>query len=206
MDGHEPYREAVRHVWSSRPSYRNLDWENGSADGIADAVESALNLINREPMTAAGDWIDEEIRNLWWKQHPDGIVEGWHGDGNFTRTTLMCAFWKTLGVTVDPWRADLQVGAAQEGDKLPLSLIAGADWRGRVRFDRPRYREYLRLPVDYPRINQFPEWFVADRERWHAVRDRVNGANARHRGELLWDGIDVRLTSRNMTALTVTPD
>ncbi len=42
-------------------------------------------------------------------------------------------------------------------------------WRGRLRFDRPRQRDFLRLPLDYPRINQFPEWFVIEADRLYAV-------------------------------------
>ena len=28
---------------------------------------------------------------MWTIQKPDGIIEGWHGDGNFARTAIMYA-------------------------------------------------------------------------------------------------------------------
>jgi hypothetical protein len=28
--------------------YRNFNWERGSSDGFADAIESGINLFNRE--------------------------------------------------------------------------------------------------------------------------------------------------------------
>ena len=41
------YRDAVLHTFSNLAKYKNFDWERGSADGFADAIESALNLYNR---------------------------------------------------------------------------------------------------------------------------------------------------------------
>lgn len=206
LDGDARYREAVRRVLASLPRYADFDWESGSADGIADAVEGALNLYNREPVAEVVDWIDHEMRNLWAKQYADGVIEGWHGDGNFTRTTLMYALWKTQGVTVDSWRSDLQVGATREGGQLHLSVSTGQAWTGRLRFDRPRHREYLQLPIDYPRINQFPEWFVAERGRSYVVRDRVRDTKTHLRGERLWEGIELRLPAGGVARLTVTPE
>ena len=69
-----------------------------SADGFADSIEGAINLFNREPVASAADWIDSQTRMMWAIQKPDGIIEGWHGDGNFARTSLMYALWKTQGV------------------------------------------------------------------------------------------------------------
>ena len=102
---------------------------------------------------------------MWAIQKPDGIIEGWHGDGNFARTSLMYALWKTQGVTVQPWRADVRFGAVREGGTLYLSLTADQPWEGRLVFDRPRHKLLMHLPLDYPRINQFPEWFTVRRPR-----------------------------------------
>ena len=44
-------------------------------------------------------------------QQPDGIVEGWHGDGNFARTALMYGLWKTQGARLSPWKHSLRLGA-----------------------------------------------------------------------------------------------
>jgi hypothetical protein len=206
VDGHAPYRDAVRHVLGRLDRYRNANWENGSADGIADAVEGALNLFNREAVAGVADWIDAEIPLMWAKQHPDGVIEGWHGDGNFARTSLMYALWKTQGVTLDPWRPDVRVGAVRDGETLRLHLTAERDWTGRVRFDRPRHREYLRLPVDYPRINQFPEWFVARRERNYSVREGEKAVAKTYPGAALWDGVGLSLPGGRGVQWTITPE
>lgn len=157
------YREAVlkamRHLESH---YSGYAWEGASADGYADSIESALNLFNREPVESVARWLDSQIAIMWQKQQSDGIIEGWHGDGNFARTSLMYALWKTQGVRAVPWREDVRLGSVQHNHRLFISLTADKPWAGTLVFDRPRHREYLRLPLDYPRINQFPEWFVLE--------------------------------------------
>jgi hypothetical protein len=118
IDGATKYREAVLHALENIDQYRAYDWENGSADGYADAIESGLNLFNREPVSVSRDWIDSEVEIMWsmqdsshreqslkWKE--SGIIEGWHGDGNFARTSIMYCLWKTQGITLQPWREDV---------------------------------------------------------------------------------------------------
>lgn len=163
LDRTESYRAAVLEALGNLEAhYTRYAWEGQSADGYADAIESALNLYNREPVASVARWLDSEIRLMWAIQKPDGIIEGWHGDGNFARTSLMFALWKTQGVTVRPWRPDVRFGAVRDGHRLFLTLMADRPWQGTVHFDRPRHRDLLHLPLDYPRINQFPEWFTAE--------------------------------------------
>lgn len=84
LDNQTTYRNATLKALSSlHAHYRNHDWESGSADGYADAIEGTLNLYLREPMASTKDWLESEIKVLWNFQKPDGIIEGWHGDGNF---------------------------------------------------------------------------------------------------------------------------
>ncbi len=64
----------------------------------------------REPVPSAGEWIDSEIKVMWNKQQPSGIIEGWHGDGNFARTTIMYCLWKTGGAYLVPWNDSLKLG------------------------------------------------------------------------------------------------
>jgi hypothetical protein len=184
VDGTEPYLEATFEPLAALPErYRGFAWEPspnapagrpGSHDGYADAIEGVLNLMNRLPegdpraMAAAG-WLDSEVREFWSRQQPDGIIEGWHGDGNFARTTIMYCLWKSQGVSAHPWRADVRLGAVRDGDGVAISLSADTAWSGRLVFDRPRAKEHLRLPVDWPRINQFPEWFTVEADRGYEV-------------------------------------
>ncbi len=163
LDSVESYREAVVKALDILPQhYRTFDWENNSADGYADAIEGALNLFNREALPGTASWLDSEIKVMWSKQQDDGIIEGWHGDGNFARTSIMYALWKSKGVTLDPWRSDLAVGAEMDGDTLWIAVKTDVDWLGKILFDHPRHRSILNLPFDWPRINQFPEWFTID--------------------------------------------
>ncbi len=192
MDGHQPYRHAVRQVLSRLP--RLVDYHWGVADEYADSIEGALNLFNREPVPEAAAWIDSEIHDMWRPQEDSGIIEGWHGDGNVARTAIMYALWKTQGVTLQPWREDLLVGAVQKDGRLYLVLSAGENpWTGRVCFDRPRHIEQMRLPIDYPRINQFPEWFVARADRKYIVRQLDRGSSSVYLGHTLQAGLTVTI-------------
>lgn len=171
VDKTEAYRAAVRRALSNlEGKYAGACWADKSADGFADSIEGAVNLINREPDESAARWADSQTRMMWDMQRPDGIIEGWHGDGNFARTSLMYALWKSQGATIQPWRADVRLGGVSDDDKTYLMASADGDWRGRIVFDRPRHKQIMRLPLDYPRINQFPEWFTAEPGEYYEVR------------------------------------
>ncbi len=176
LDSQEVYRTAtIKALGVLADKYRSFDWENGSADGYADAIEGALNLYNREPVESVADWMDTEMKVMWLKQGEDGVIEGWHGDGNFARTTIMYCLWKTKGLSIHPWRDDLQIGAEVDGDTLWISLKSDTPWSGFIKFDKPRHSHNLHLPYDWPRINQFPEWFTVENEnlyRCFAQEDR----------------------------------
>jgi len=164
IDGVERYRAAVVKVLGNIHKYADYPWEGNGADGFADSIEGGINLLNRVPDESARRWVDRSMDNLLSRQDEDGIIEGWHGDGNTARTALMWALWKTQGVTAAPWRNDLLLGAVPlEGSGIRVYLRAKYPWRGRLRFDRPRHRDYFHMPLDYPRINQFPEWFTVEK-------------------------------------------
>jgi hypothetical protein len=193
MDKTVAYRDAVRKALASlKGKYVGACWGEKNADAYADSIEGAMNLLNREPIESAADWIDSQIRMMWAIQKGDGVIEGWHGDGNFARTSLMYALWKTQGVTVQPWRADVRFGAVREGGSIFLCLNADQPWEGRLIFDRPRHEMVMHLPLDYTRINQFPEWFTVEAGKDYQVRlgpDRSEVVT----GEEMAKGIPVRL-------------
>lgn len=192
LDGVERYREAARTALAAlNEHYRVHNWENGSADGIADAVESALNLYAREgDVEGVAAWMDANMQRLLAKQQPSGIVEGWHGDGNFARTAIMWALWKQQGVTLRPWHEDVTLGAVRRGDTLYVHIAADAAWSGELRFDPPRHETVMNLPMDYPRINQFPAWFlVAPRGTYRMVL--TDEGETTYRGQTLIEGVSV---------------
>ena len=194
IDGKEDYRkayfEAIKHLNSK---YRNFKWEGTSVDGYADAIESAINLYNREPDASLKDWMDSEIKVMWNMQKNDGIVSGVYPDGNFTRTSIMYSLWKTQGTHCRPWREDLKFGAETKEGELLISIKADSPWKGKLTFDRQRHKEILHLPIDYPRINQFPEWFIADREKKYVLVSSNQNLNGQYYGDELIEGITINL-------------
>lgn len=183
LDSVEAYRTAtLKGLGALNDNYRNFDWETGSADGYADAIEGVLNLYAREPIASAAAWIDSETQVMWSMQdsshrpntsqwRSSGVIEGWHGDGNFARTTIMYCLWKTQGVTAYPWRSDLQIGAVMKNDDLLISLTLEKDWKGVLKFDAPRHKTIMNMPFDWPRINQFPEWFTPEKNENYELID-----------------------------------
>jgi hypothetical protein len=217
IDGKAEYRDAVlRALAVLNEKYRGFDWENGGADGDADAVEGALNLYNREPVPAAAEWIEFQIRFMWSKQDSahranaqrfrgTGVVEGGHPDGNFNRTSLMYALWKTQGTSVHPWRRDVLLGAVRDGESVLLSIAAAEPWSGRLRFDSQRYRTQMRMPRDWPRMNQFPEWFTVDAAKRYRLTDAGGGSLGEYSGTELMEGISVELAQGTERRLVVSP-
>jgi len=194
IDKTAAYREAVRKVLSNlNDHYRNFLWGQKSviADEYADAIEGAINLFNRERVASAAEWIDSEIKVMFAIQKPDGVIEGWHGDGNFARTAIMYALWKTQGLTIRPWRKDVRFGAVLKGDVLYVSLTADSPWQGKLLFDVPRHKVNLKLPLDYPRINQFPEWFTVEADAEYKVT--INGKMTPHKGREMAAGLPIEL-------------
>ena len=159
-------REMIRGLENlDQEKYYNFNWEGQSSDGYADALEGAINLYNREPLSRVAKWIDSEMQVLWGFQGENGYSQKIYPDGNFCRTSLMYSLWKTQGIHTKDWRNDLEFGAAKtpDGSGILLTVVAKEnDWKGSLIFDQPRHQTYFNMPVDYPRINSFSEWFTVD--------------------------------------------
>lgn len=165
--GEERYRNAVLKVLRNLPKYRNYVWEGrlnnpemplGSFDGYADSIESALYLVNREPVPEALDWIDSEMKVMQAMQKPDGHIEYWYGEGNYNRTSLIYALMKSQGVRPAAWIPGVRVGAVRDGARLLLSIEAPA--ARLYTFDFARHKRVLNLDQNYVRLNETPEWFT----------------------------------------------
>jgi hypothetical protein len=173
-----------------------------NADGYADAIEGTLNLYNRVPIPSVKEWLDSEIRVLWAFQKPEGIIEGWHGDGNFARTTLMYCLWKTQGIVPAPWDEQLNIGAVDDNGKLKIAITCKTGWEGLLKFDLPRYKVLMHYPTDYPRINQFQQWFTIDASKKYKVKT----ANLKPKtvdGVELIKGLPVKVAPGEAVYLTV---
>jgi hypothetical protein len=203
LDKNEKYREPIIKTLSVlNEKYRNFPWEGPSSDGYADAIEGALNLYTREEVPSAAQWINSEIKVMWNKQQPSGIIEGWHGDGNFARTTIMYCLWKTQGTWVIPWRADIEIGAVQEDSLLYVTISAAEDWAGRLMFDRKRHSEFMHMPADWPRINQFPEYFTVDMYKNYEI-STGNDPGALHPGSEIRKGYPVKVSKGTSLKLII---
>lgn len=183
VTGETKYRDAARRVLSNLGKYRNWAWEPrkdkalGSFDGYADSIESAIYLVNREPVPEALAWIDSEMDVMLKMQRADGHVEDWYGEGNFNRTALLWALMKSQGVRPREWREGLAIGAVRGGGRLLLSIQAPAQWRGAIQFDFARHRRVMNYRMNYVRLNEFPEWFTIDENALYTVQRR--GGEAR---------------------------
>jgi hypothetical protein len=204
MDNTPEYKEAVIKALSSlNEKYRNHDWESGSQDGYADAIEGTLNLYNREPIPSVKEWLDSEIRVLWNFQKPDGMIEGWHGDGNFARTTIMYCLWKSQGIVPKPWNEGLSVGAVMDHNKLKIAVSCKSDWNGKLVFDSPRYKDKMHFPFDYPRINQYQQWFTIDAQKFYTLKSGEKGGKSTFNGSELINGLPVSIKKNETVYLIV---
>ena len=61
------------------------------------------------------------------------------------------------------------LGAAPEGPCLRVHIHAQHVWRGALIFDTPRHRQHVSLALDYPRLNQWPEWWTAEPTGRYAI-------------------------------------
>jgi len=168
VTGETKYRDAVARALkgiNADPKYRN--W--GGADAFADSIESGIVLLNRIPEPEGFAWLEATVKPFLAKQRADGIIEGWHGDGNYARTALMYALMKTAGTRVQPWRPDLKFGAVVRDKTLYVQVTADKPWAGKLFFDYARHRHHFGLPLNYPRLNEYPEWYPLEPLRSYAV-------------------------------------
>lgn len=192
VTGETTYRDAVRRVLGQLPKYRRHVWEPrppsanlplGSFDGYADAIESAIYLVNREPVPEALAWIESEIAVMLDMQRADGHLEDWYGEGNFNRTLLLYALMKSQGVMPAAKAPGLQLGAVREGDGVRLHV--GGVAAVRLQFDVARHRRVINLARNYVRLNEFPEWFVVEPTWLYRVSGRTGTPRLRLGSELM---------------------
>jgi len=72
-------------------------------------------------------------------------------------------------------------------------------------FDSPRHKTIFNLPLDYPRINQFPEWFVIEADIDYRVVFQHNGTDRVFRGAELLKGMPVHITKNQQMLFEIYP-
>jgi len=168
MTGEERYRKAVQDAMDSvsRNTHYLFDEQGAGrkwgANAYSDSIEGALVLLNRIPHKPMEQAIDEAMKKFHARQRDNGIIEYWYGDGNFIRTAMMYAFFKSQGTFLAPYDERVELGAVAASNELLILVKAAAPWQGVLRFDIERHREHWNMARNYPRLNEWPEWFTAE--------------------------------------------
>jgi len=77
---------------------------------------------------------------------------------------------------------------------LLITLKSEKPWTGKLYFDKTRYQENMKLPLDWPRINQFPEWFTLNATQEYHITDINKQTIGDLKGEELMQGIVLKMT------------
>jgi len=115
----------------------------------------------------------------------------------------MYCLWKTKGLTIEPWSNDVILGAVLEDDALKISISSRRGYRGKIIFDPPRHQTIMKMPLDWPGINQFPEWFTAKSNKSYAVHDLAYNSKKIYTGAQLQQGLPINLESGAIHKLMV---
>jgi len=203
-EGGARYAAEIQRAMRAAAARQSFAWEGRDPDGLADALEGMLYLLRWFDLPECRQWVDDELEVLLAKQDASGFVEGRYLDGNFMRTALLYAACKTQGIQPQPWRSDLQVGAARDGSGGGLCVHVQADgpWQGVLRFDAARHRLYWNLPADYARLNSAPEWYAVEDDEDYEVAE-ADGAARLCRGRELLDGLPAAVEGGRPLRLTV---
>jgi hypothetical protein len=209
LTGERGFRNEVERAMTAvarKPTYLfddNPPVKTWKADAYSDSVESALVLLKYAPNAELEPGIDMAVAKIRAYIRPSGLVEGWHGDGNTIRTLLMFALWKSQGVRVEPWRPDLKLGAVSDGTRLLITIASDAPWSGSLVFDYPRHRVHWGMRENYPRLNEWPEWYVVeDDSRYFVSKDGT--AKTVRIGAELRQGLGLEVTAGKPMIVEVT--
>jgi hypothetical protein len=105
----------------------------------------------------------------------------------------MYCLWKTQGLTIIPWRKDVIFGAFIRDDRLIFVIQSEKQWKGKILFDQERHRNVLNMPLDYPRINQFPEWFTVHGNSSYRLNGLNNKISEEYAPQDLINGINLEI-------------
>jgi hypothetical protein len=195
-EGTSVYAHEIRRTMKAAAARKSFTWEvNMPHDGYADTIESMLYLLPWFDDSECARWVDDEIEVMFQMQSASGVVSGGYLDGNFNRTALLYATYKTQGITAHPWREDVYVGAAydKKNKDVYVNLSVAAQWHGVLKFDLPRHRTIWSLPFEYPRLNGTPEWFVVQPAKSYAVVNLKTEKKIVVSGRALAEGLKVNL-------------
>jgi hypothetical protein len=194
-EGSDVYKSEIERVMRAAASRWSFSWEENYLDGYADTIESMLYFLPWYDIPECQHWVDDEIEVMLEKQSGSGFVEQWYLDGNYIRTALLYATYKTQGIRLTPWQEHVRLGAVYDSDtgELYVHLSADADWEGSLQFDLPRHQTIWNLPFEYPRLNGTPEWFTVGPENTYTIINLDTGEEFTRSGQQLAKGLAVTL-------------
>ena len=178
--GEARYRDAIlkplRWLAAHRTRHAELKttlWpDSRSSDNWSDSYESFIVLWSRyRDVPDAFAWLDWATRQHIHRRHPDrpyGPYTGGHFDGSTGRTLSIHRMLCSQGVRALPFAEGLRLGAIERDGVLFLTVESDAAWDGKLLFDGPR-AEHKAATLDWARINEMPQWFVARPDRSYAV-------------------------------------
>jgi hypothetical protein len=67
-----------------------------------------------------------------------------------------------------------------------------------------RHKTILNLPVDYPRINQFPEWFTLNPNLKYRIISSDKNLSGIYSGEKLLNGLTLKLSAGAILKIAIT--
>jgi len=76
---------------------------------------------------------------------------------------------------------------------IKIAIQADKPWQGKLIFDAPRHKTNMHMPLDWPRINQFPEWWTVQADETYSVREPAPQSPKTYTGKDLSDGIPIDL-------------
>ena len=212
--GEERYTTAIekplRWLVEHRPSYaklKNTLWPRSkSSDDWSDSHESFIVLWNRYPrVPGAFDWLDWATRQHIHRRHPTrkyGPYTGGHFDGSTGRSLCIHMMLCSQGLRALPYTEGLAIGALQRGHDLMVSVEAPSAWTGKLLFDGPR-TVHKAATIDWARLNEMPQWFVAQPTTHYAVS--INGAPpVAMTGAQLLAGLPIALTPNTPRRIRIT--
>lgn len=190
----ERYEAVAQRALQAASRTGEYPWDAGTMDGYADTIESALYVLRWLKDPEAVSWVHDAVGTLMKFQQDDGRVTDENIDGNFIRSSLLYGLWLTQGVQADPWQPGLNLGAVRDGGCLQVHADSPHAWSGSLKFDTPRYASNFRLPTDYPRLNQWMEWFTVDLHQSYAT-SMDGGVQQTLPGSTLSSGIPLQLAA-----------
>ena len=87
---------------------------------------------------------------------------------------------------------------------MKIAVSSPVGWKGKLKFDVPRHSSMLHYPADYPRINQYQEWFVVEKNLSYHLKNIQAGTLNKIKGSLLAKGLEVEVKAGETIFLEIT--